>query len=191
MLGMRKVVLVGAMGVAALGLVGVGTGASFTDSVSVTQKVTAGHINMQVTGPAGSTVNGKTVSLADTAPLGSTFKTGPQNVAIINAGNISVTAWQLSFDYVVNGDATASAALAGQMYAKVTSNDPTQGAQVLFDGKVSDLKGRQLAVTGPLAPGASDNVAVEFYAGEYGVAPLEANAQNGQITPTVTVDYIG
>jgi predicted ribosomally synthesized peptide with SipW-like signal peptide len=191
MLGMRKIVLVGVMGAAALGLVGVGTGASFTDAVGVTQKVTAGHINMQVAGPIGSKVNGKTVSLEDTKPLGSTFKTGPQNVTIINAGNISVTAWKLSFDYAVNGDATASAALASQMYAKVTSQDPAQGAQVLFEGKVSELKGKTLAVTGPLAPGATDNVAVEFYAGEYGVAPLEADAQNGQITPTVTVDYVG
>ena len=92
----RKFLTAGAIGVAAFALIGAGASATFTDAVHADQSITAGTLNMTVTGPSGSTVSGKTVTFAPLAHVSSTFTTGAQLVTTTNSGNIVATAIKLS-----------------------------------------------------------------------------------------------
>ena len=58
----KKLAVVSLLGIGALGLVGVGAGASFTDSVSATQRINTGTLSMAISSDAGGTVNGKSLT---------------------------------------------------------------------------------------------------------------------------------
>jgi predicted ribosomally synthesized peptide with SipW-like signal peptide len=203
----RKISIAAGLGVAALGLVGVGTGASFTDSVSTQQQVSAGHMNVQI---STDNVNfSKSGQWDNFGPVGSTFDTTMHDAVIKNNGDIPVNAWRLSLDWSTQGSGTAGDALANEAIVRVTS---VTGGGILYDGHLAYLKAHPLLVTGPLAPGATDDIGIEVYAGQdlagtcqsgipidpafsacpaTGVQSLNDDAQGGVITPKVTVDYVG
>jgi len=75
----RKIAVVAAVAAAGFGLIGAGAGATFTDAVTTTQKVTAGSIDVQLTSSDESvsiSSDGKTASFADLGPTQSTFSSG-------------------------------------------------------------------------------------------------------------------
>ena len=87
----RKVLTVGALGVAAFALIGAGATATFTDGVQAQQSITAGTMNMTISSTAPGawrTTDGKTLTLAAYGPVSSTFTTGPQTVIVSNNSNI-------------------------------------------------------------------------------------------------------
>jgi predicted ribosomally synthesized peptide with SipW-like signal peptide len=187
----NKFLAAGALGVAALGLVGVGTGASFTDAVHTTQKVTAGTLNMQLsTTASGASVSndGKTVSFKDLGPTQSTFSSGAQPATITNAGNISANAIQLSASDVRGSD-PASDALRNELYVRIIS---PIGGGVAYDGTLTGLEANPLTLTGPVPPnGGTDSFTTEFYAGGGQAPSLNNAAEGGVVTPTITVTYSG
>ncbi len=66
----RKALAIGTMGVAALSLIGIGAGASFTDAVHATQSVQAGTMNMQISGPGSVSADHKSITLSTLRPDG-------------------------------------------------------------------------------------------------------------------------
>jgi predicted ribosomally synthesized peptide with SipW-like signal peptide len=204
----RKKLAVGiAGGAAVLSLIGVGAGASFTDAVAATQSVQAGTLNMTVAGPAGSSTDGKTVTLAATSPENSTFTTGPQLITTTNSGNITANSILLSASDVNN-----NAAFQSELYVEIDSwSGPNQtGAlNVAYNGPLNGLleHGGQ-AIAGPIAAGQTDPFYVTFYAGTNGQnsqnagdvgygnsldnAPaLDSAAEGGTVIPKITVTYQG
>lgn len=74
-------------GAAALSLIGVGAGASFTDSASASQPITRGSINLGVGSAPGATGN-KTVTFADPGPLDSAAHDVPETLYLHNYGTL-------------------------------------------------------------------------------------------------------
>lgn len=189
----------GALGVA---VVGVGAGATFTDAVNATQSITAGTMNMTVIGPAGSTTDGKTVTLAALPATGSTFTTGPQKVITTNSGNVTANALTLSASDVNN-----NATLKGELFVEIDSwsgPNETGTLTVAYNGPLSGLEGSPLSIAGPITPGQTDPFNVTFYAGTNGAnadgasgsnldnsPSLSSAAQGGTVIPTITVTYTG
>src|SRR6476646_2321656 len=128
----RKLAMAGALGLASLGLIGAGAGATFTDAVNVQQKITAGTIDMQLTSP-NSTVSfssdGKTATFANLGPTASTFTSGAVATTITNPCPRAAHATQLSSSHVLGTDAHR-AALASELRVKIGSSN-----QVADDGK--------------------------------------------------------
>jgi predicted ribosomally synthesized peptide with SipW-like signal peptide len=193
----RKIAIAGTLGVAALGLVGVGTGATFTDAVNTTQQVTAGTINVQLSSTDSSVAisnDGKTATFADLGPTQSVFSSGNVPTVITNNGTASANAIQLSASSVYDHTNAASTALHSQMCVQVIS--PISGATA-YDGPLTGLENNPLALVGPIPAGQTDSFTTRFYAGGPDAGPgcatdgLTNAAEGGVVTPKVTVTYNG
>lgn len=198
----KKITVAVAGGAAALSLLGVGVGASFTDSVSASQSVNAGTLNLGIDQAGGA----KSYTLPATPAEGSTFTTGPQLVTTRNNGNITANAIQLSASDVNN-----NATLKAETYVEIDSyTAPNQGGQlvVAYNGPLSGLEANPQALSGPVTPGQTDPFYVTFYAGQNGAnsdgaadvgygtnadnsTDLQPAAQGGTVVPTITVTYTG
>jgi len=186
----RKLAMVGALGLASIGLIGAGAGATFTDAVNTTQKVTAGTINVQLSSNAqGVTVSqdGKTATFNDLGPTNSTFTNGAMPVNVSNTGTVQADAIWLSATDTRGNDA-ASDALVGQMCVAIVS---PVGGQDVYRGTLANLEAHPVQVAGPLPVGGHDEWSTEFYAGSNGCASLTNAAEGGTVTPTITVSYQG
>ena len=164
----RKFLTAGAVGVAALALIGAGASATFTDGVNATQKVTAGTMSLQVTSPGGTTsADGRTVTLPDVGPVNSTFETHNQIITVTNNGNIPVAslAFQMS---ETHADTNPSLALRDQMNVCIKSRDFSgtwvEGNGPLMNGVTLHPSVSQNPI--PLAVGESLTYSVDFYAGQ-------------------------
>ena len=180
----RKLLTVGALGVAALALIGTGAGATFSDAVHATQSVKAGTLNMTVSSAASGasiSTDRKTVTFAAVGPVGSSFTTGPQLVTATNSGDITARAITLRA-----ADTNTNATLKGQLYVTITSS-----GQVAYDGLLAGLESSPINIQGDVAPGATDPFDVTFYAGQGSTPSLTNGSQGGSVTPTITVDYQG
>ncbi len=186
----RKLAVVAAVAAAGFGLIGAGAGATFTDAVTSTQKITAGSIDVRLTSTDESVTisgDGKTASFADLGPTQSTFSSGAVPTTITNHGTATANAIVLSAADVHGAD-DASTALASQLCVKVIS---PIGGQVAYDGKLSGLQANPLQITGPVGPGKTDSFTTEFYAGTGECASLTNAAEGGVVNPSVTVSYVG
>src|SRR6476469_2077167 len=188
----RKLAMAGALGLASLGLIGAGAGATFTDAVNVQQKITAGTIDMQLTSP-NSTVsfssNGKTATFANLGPTNSTFTSGEVPTTITNHGTVTANAIQLSASDS-RGTDPASNALAGQMCVRIVS--PIVNGGVAYEGSLTYLEAHPVQIEGPVAGnGGTDSCTTEFDAGSRACASLDNAAQGGVVTPKITVSYQG
>jgi hypothetical protein len=166
----RKILIAGALGVAALALIGTGAGATFTNSVNATETITAGTMNLQITDGAGGAVStdGHSVTLSALAPTGSTFETDHKVITVKNTGNITVKslAFQMSESHV--GTANNNALLA-QTNVCIESTDTSGGPWTEGNGPLSTAVALtptvgQNPVT--LVPGQSMTFSVDFYAGQ-------------------------
>jgi hypothetical protein len=166
----RKILTAGAVGVAALALIGTGAGATFTDAVHADRTVTAGTMNVQITNGGGGTVSadGKSVTLPAVGPTGSTFESAHHIVKITNNGNIPVTsdAIQMSESHV--GTANNNALFA-QTNVCIQSTDYSGGPWTEGNGPLSAAVALNPTVKqNPvvLQPGHSLTFSVDFYAGQ-------------------------
>jgi predicted ribosomally synthesized peptide with SipW-like signal peptide len=193
--------LVALVGVAVLGLagIGVGAGATFTDQVQAQQTITAGTLGVSVTSPTGSqSSDGRTVTLAAFGPASSTFTTGPSTVNVNLTGNIPATEISLHASAVTNGGAGNS--LRDEMYVRIFSS-----GQTFYNGTLAAL-----IANGPYDLGNGtipDSFQVTFYAGgpvqadgtnghgsaltPFTPASLTNASQGGVVIPSITLDVIG
>ena len=187
----RKFLTAGAVGVAALALIGAGASATFTDAVAGTSPLKAGTLNMTVTSPtSGAVTNGKTVTFAQFGPTNSTFTTGVQEVDTLNSGDIVASA--ITFKVTDSND---NAAFKAQVYVKVDSwTAPNKGGNVVnvYTGTLAGLEAKgTINLTGDVPVGATDPFQVTYYAGSDGAASLTNDAMGGLLIPTITVGYQG
>jgi predicted ribosomally synthesized peptide with SipW-like signal peptide len=200
----RKALAVGTMGVAALALVGTGAGASFTDAVHATQSIHAGTMDLQISGPDGSTysTDHKSVTLPAFGPAGSTFESTKQVVTITNHGNVPAYADSIQMSET-HANAGNNNALFAQTNVCIMSVDPGSAADVdpaAGHGPWTEANGPLSAavVLNPtakenpvvIAPGQSMNVWVTYYAGQDS-ANCGETASDGSHTRTAWDGYLG
>ena len=183
----RKVLTVGALGVAAFALIGAGANATFTDGVQAQQAITAGTMNMTITSTAPNATrssDGKTLTLDPYGPVGSTFTTGPQTIIVSNNSTIDAKMVKL----VVTAN-TSNNQLRDGIYVRIQmvgANSP------VYDGLLTQLQSSssQLVTGQTIAHGRSMAADVTFYAGDT-VPSLPDGAQGGVVVPTFTVSFTG
>jgi predicted ribosomally synthesized peptide with SipW-like signal peptide len=165
----RKFLTVAALGVASLALIGVGANATFTDSVDASRDVTAGKMDLVITNGAGGTVSpdGKSVTLPDFGPTGSTFETTHRVITVTNNGDIPVKS--LAFQMGgTRGTSQASYTLWNQVNVCIKSTDKsgtwTEGNGPLTTAVALTPTVAQNPVD--LVPGQSMTFSVDFYAGK-------------------------
>jgi hypothetical protein len=184
----RKVLTVGALGVAAFALIGTGAGATFFDGVEGSQIITAGTMNMTITsGAPGArwTPDGKKLTLKPVGPVGSEFSTGPQNIIISNSSNIDAKMVKL----VVTAP-TSNDELKDGIYVKIEMGVPRT---TIYNGLLTELQSSaDPAIKGrTIAHGSAVVADVTFYAGKDDKPTLPNGAQGGVVTPTFTVSFDG
>ena len=184
----KKTVAAAMIAVGGLALVGVGTGAVFTDSVSAKQSIEAGHIDVRVA-PAdpsqgSSSSDGKTVTFNTFGPTGSSFHTDEVDTVITNHGTAKADAIWLKASADLGPDAAASNAVLDKLQVTITS----QGAPI-YDGSLKALIANPMQVQGPLNLAGNDNFTTQYYVPIQN--SLDNSAQDGTVTPEISVDYVG
>ena len=181
--------MAGALGVAGLGLIGLGAHATFTQTAYTQQQITAGTMNVELSS-AGGSWSSPTLTMAPVGPpvVGSNFTTGDQKVTITNNGNITVTGMTLSFS-----DPGANATFDSEAQICLYR------AGSLFNNSFDSFTG---SVTVPLniAPTLTDSFYINVYAGSGftapacgndGAAALTNGALGGVVNPTLTAVFTG
>ena len=193
-LSKNRLIIGGSIAVAALGLVGAGAGATFTDSVFASQKVQVGTLGVRIdpVGTDGYNLDDKHVRLNDVGPTASSFHSEPMQVKITNTGNVVAHTYRLSLTQV-NDDA----ALTG-LKVKVTSYSPTASTPpstpvTVFDGTIAAFQANPVLVVGDLQPagdpGDFDKLNIEFYTPDG--TSLENSDMGKSITTTIETEYVG
>ena len=171
----RKVITVGALGVAALALIGTGATATFLDQVNATQDITAGTPGLRITDGAGGAVSsdGKSVTLPALGPVNSTFESPHRVITLTNNGDIDLTAvaFQLTESHV--GTANNNA-LASQINVCIQSTDASGGPWTEGNGPLSAAVNLVPTVAqnpfvmshDPAGANHSVTFSVDFYAGK-------------------------
>lgn len=161
---LAALLMVGVLGVAT---VGIGAGASFTDSVRATQVVKAGSMNMTISGPAGTSTDGTTVTLPTPQPVGSTFETNLITLTVKNSGNVPVHAVKITMGESHNSHDAHSNALASQMNVCIQSTDYSGGPWTEGNGPLSAAVALGVDQNPTLLnPGDTLTVSMTFYAGK-------------------------
>jgi predicted ribosomally synthesized peptide with SipW-like signal peptide len=210
------------LGVAAFALIGVGASATFTDAVNATQKVTAGTMALTITNGGGGTVSsdGKTVTLPDVGPTGSTFESTHRILTVKNTGNVTVKslAFQMGESHV--GTANNNA-LAAQLNVCIQSTDLSGGPWTEGNGPLATAVALHPTVAQnpvTLVPNQKMTFSVDYYAGQDSTkcgpvysdgtntknawaayvghgyttpASLTNAAMGGVVTPTLTFSFTG
>jgi len=187
----RKVLTVGALGVAALALIGTGAGATFHDSAKAQQTITAGNLSVLITSPSGSTSpDGKTVTLNTLTNEPSHFSGPQETITVKNNGAVPATVTGFTA-----ADTYDNAALEGALNIQLVDS----GGHQICNDLISTLKAGTgfIAIPGgtTIATGGSMNVYVTFSSsgnsdGNYGTGLPQA-AQRGSVTPTLTANVTG
>ena len=213
---LKNMAMTGAMSIAGLGLVGMGTHAVFTQNTTSSQTITAGTMNVTLSSATASAGNGTaTLMLATASAEGSSFvETG--NVHVTNSGNIPVSEVALAMS-----DQNNNTALQGGVWACFYSD-----GEVLVNEPLTTIEGYGPGVVGgSIAAGGTDSYTVVIYAGSadggcgaafsgfsggqystnepyVGSAPalgtntadaagLPTGAQGGTVIPALTLSYQG
>jgi len=195
--------MAGALSVAGLSLVGVGTNAVFTAQTTSSQQITAGTVSVAISSPSspGCTTAGdgcQSLTLPAVGPTTSIFTTGDQTIAVTNNGNIPVNELDLSFA-VTN----SSSDLATQAYVCLGTTGTVQGGpsfSQISDSPLASLAGASSIQNGTplMAPGSTYYFVVNVYAGSEttacgaeSVAPLTGNAPTENVTLTSSFTFQG
>ena len=201
MFNRTKLTALAASGAAAMTLVGLGTGAQWSDQVNAVEKISTGDVDLQVTGyyntyAGNETANSVVISpdhksVTFTVPLEDASFAYTQDVYIKNVGSLGLKhAW---YEVTTSGDA----ALLDNVYMRVNDvYDPSDDAWV---GHPSELAGH--VSTGYAMPaGASTTLWFDFYTGDRTMTnAIPTFPSNGLMLPdaaqgktmTVTVTFHG
>jgi predicted ribosomally synthesized peptide with SipW-like signal peptide len=168
----RPLVVLAGVAIAGVALVGVGASASFTDSTSSAQKITAGNMNVVVSasnvpGCETATNGCKSLSLPDVGPVGASFESPATHVVVTNNGNVAAYFDAMQMSESDNGS-TASVTLRNEVNICIRSND-NSGTWVEGNGPLTTAVAlhptvKQNAVK--LDPGQSASYWFSLYAGQ-------------------------
>jgi hypothetical protein len=190
----RKVLTAGAVGVAALALIGTGAGATFTDAVHANRTITAGTMNVQISDGGGGSVSadGKSVTLSPVGPTGSTFESAHQIVTIKNYSNIPVTSDAIQMTES-HANSLNNNALLAQTNVCIQSTDYSGGPWTEANGPLTTAVAltptvKQNAVV--LQPGHSLTFSVDFYAGKNS-SHCNSVYSDGPTTEGIWAGYMG
>jgi predicted ribosomally synthesized peptide with SipW-like signal peptide len=186
----RKVLTVGALGVAALALIGTGAGATFHDSVQAQQTITAGNLSVLISSGSGSTY-GKTVTLNTLSDEPSHFSGPPETITVKNNGSVPATVTGFTA-----ADKNDNAYLQGALNIQIV--DSNRGE--ICNDLLSTLEKGTGFIPIPwggttIATNGTMTVSVTFSStgntdGNYGTGLPQA-AQGGWVTPTLTANVTG
>ena len=192
----NKLVIGASIAVAALGLVGAGTGATFTDSVFSSHRVQVGTFGVRIDPVAGDGANTDAhhVTLNQIGPVASTFQSAKNELLVTNTGEVVAHTYALKLTDV-NDDANLR-----NIHIKVTSYAPTASTppgspDILFDGTIAAFEALPdgIIVNGDLTPAGTaqdfDKYGVEFYTPS-GFS-LGNDDEGHAIVPTLEVQYVG
>jgi predicted ribosomally synthesized peptide with SipW-like signal peptide len=179
--------MAGALSVAGLSLVGVGTNAVFTAQTTSSQQVTAGTVSVAISSPSspGCTTAGdgcQSLTLPAVGPTTSIFTTGDQTITVTNNGNIPLNELDLSFA-VTN----SSSGLATEAYVCLgtTGVGTGVGFSTIYNDHLAGLVGGSYIQSGAplMIPGSTYTFLVNVYAG-----PGEASACGTSSVTTAALD---
>jgi predicted ribosomally synthesized peptide with SipW-like signal peptide len=187
----RKVLTVGALGVAALALISTGAGATFHDSAKAQQTITAGTLSVLITSPSGSTSgDGKTLTLNTLTNEPSHFSGPQETITVTNNGSVPATVTGFTA-----ADTTNNAALEGALNIQLVDSSNN----VIYDGLFSTLKttaGSTQIPGGTTIPRYGSMTATVTFSstgntdGNNGTGLPQA-AQGGWVVPTLTANFTG
>jgi predicted ribosomally synthesized peptide with SipW-like signal peptide len=197
--------MAGALSVAGLSLVGMGTNAVFTAQTTSSQQITAGTVSVAIWSPSSPVCNSaaaacQSLTLPPVGPTTSSFTTGDQVIAVTNNGNIPLNELDLSFA-VTNSNSD----LAMEAFACFGTTYTVQGGPFtqISDNPLAGLVGASSIQNGnPLmAPGSTFYFVVNVYAGPGEVsacgtsgvatAALDTAAQSDTVTLTSSFTFQG
>lgn len=154
---LRMIGTLGAIGIAAIALIGAGAHAVFTSQTASTQTITAGTMNVVLSSTCTQSGDGTAnLTLTSMTDVGSSFMTSPCLITIHNDGTVAVNevAVQLT-------DSNNNGTFQGETWACFYSD----GA-ILANEPLTTVEGYgQTAVAGPIPVGGTDSYTVVFYAG--------------------------
>lgn len=209
---LRTIAILGALGVAAIALIGAGASATFTQNTTSSQSITAGTMNVTLAATGASGNGSPNITLAPVGPVGSSFVTPATLITITNNGNIPVNEVALQFS-----DTHNNTTLQSETWACFYSD-----GYLFVNEPLTTVEGYgSVEVAGTIAAGGTDSYTVVFYAGStdggcgaaftgysggaytsaegysgapaFGTNPTAASltnsAQGGVLTPSVTVSY--
>ena len=157
-LKLKNLAMIGAFSVAGVGLIGVGTHATFFASTTDNQQITAGTMNvtLSTTGAGAVGNNTSALTLGPVGPTGSSFTTGDQIVTITNHSNIPVNITSIG-----TGSTYPTSALATELY--ICEVDPY--GYVDYNGPLSGATSVPYGPGNPIAPLATEPMKMNIYAG--------------------------
>ena len=191
---LRNMAMTGAMGIAGLGLVGVGAHAVFTTSTTSSQTITAGTLAVVLSSPndplCTSYTNGcQSLTLNPLGPVGPSFTTGDQAVTATSTG--SLPAFETSFKLTASPASQfvneSSVCIVRQASNGAWSSNPW----VYYNGPLSGISGVLVPIAGwpaLVTGGATDTYTVNVYAGSETTA---CGAATYSSTPQWTVATTG
>jgi hypothetical protein len=207
----RNIAIFGAIGVAALALIGAGAAATFTQNTGSSQTVTAGTMAVVLTSPdaPGCTTVAdacQTLTLtAVSAPVSSTFDTTADIITVHNTGNIPVVYSSVALSDnspSVGPNATFASETGVCLWSdgsNVTNQSNANYSHTYMSYTAAD------APTGyVIAAGGTDTYSVDMFAGmdstvcgavsdygTYAATSLTNAAQGGSFSETVTLGFTG
>lgn len=191
LLSLRNVAAAGALGIAGLGLVGLGAHAVFTQDATSSQVITAGTMNVVLSAPYAAGNGTQALQLAAYGPVGSSFSTGDQTITITNNGNVAVTGIGFSF-----GEGSSYGANTPSAYLDQQAQICVFKGSTIYNGPFAGFSPSSISDT--INPGNTDTYVVNVYAGNTTTAcgysssaPLTNAAIGGVIDPTITLTFTG
>jgi predicted ribosomally synthesized peptide with SipW-like signal peptide len=201
-LSLRRLAMAGALSVAGLSLVGMGTNAVFTAQTTSNQQITAGTVSVAISSPsspgcASASDGCQSLTLPPVGPTTSTFTTTDQTITVTNTGNIPLNELDLSF-----GVTNSGSDLATQAYVCLGTTGTVPGGPFsqISDDPLAGLVGASSIHSGTplMVPGSTYTFLVNVYAGSEttacgaeSVAPLTGDATTENVTLTSSFTFQG
>jgi hypothetical protein len=207
---LRTIAIIGALGIAAIALIGAGAAAQFATTTTSNQTINAGTLSglVVLSNPTASGNGTPTITLATPASVGSSFTTGDQPVEMTNNASFAATESTITLQGSAPND------LYDGLNVCVANNEGPLDT-VIYNGPLSAINGIAQPYYGgtTIAPGGTDYYYVNIYAGNeltmcdddgangasalYGSPylshsnPLDAAAAGESQTVSLTVGYTG
>jgi hypothetical protein len=162
-LSFKSVAAAGAFSVAGLGLIGMGTHATFSVDPSANQVISSGTLNVVASSPSDPTcltsaANCANITLTSSDNNGSSFTTGPEELILTNVGTLPAFYTTLGI-----ADAWTTNSLYNESYLCLTDSNNN----VLYNGPISGATSLSFHDSIPTDPGAGNYLEdlVTIYAG--------------------------
>ncbi len=187
LLSLKNLAMTGALSVAGLGLIGAGAHATFYQSVSSAQTVTAGqlHVILQAEGASGDGTTGNPLVLPAVGPTQSSF-VASNPITVTNVGNINATEASIQIGATTDGS-TASGVMQSQLWACLSS-----GTTIVFNEPLNTAIGYGTITVGAQVLPPNDNYTLTIYAGstDAGCGAQFTAVSGGAFQPTPTQSIV-